>query len=391
MSISILWVILRILTSVIAGYVSFLRPITPMEITIPLYPPSAPIHQWLERALISPWMRWDALWYERIVSQGYSATDGTAQFHPLYPWLATPLVKIGVSPGLSLLIVGLLAGIALYYYFNKLALVDLKPRDAFFALMIFSLAPPAFILFAPYSEALFILLAVLCIYSMRNKSWWLAGIMGGLATLTRQQGIFLILPMAWEIWENDGKNFKSLFKHWRDLLALCIVASGMLVWILYRAFFINDFMVNFSNIQEFIYSTIISPSATAVVPEQKFLWPWQAIYYSAEKVLTHPDIDIWVNIIAAFLFLVILAFSWKSMRVSYRIYAFVITLVSFCYFTGTVHPYMGLPRHLFLAFPTFIGFTTKIDKMWMRLWLISASILGMSFLLILYVLKAWVP
>ncbi len=391
MNILALWVLLRILTSILAGYVSFLRPIAPIETKIPLFPLSAPISQWLERAFISPWLRRDAVWFERIVSQGYSATDGTTQFHPLYPWLATPLAKLGVSPILSLIIISLLAGVALFYCFYKLARLDLNPKDAFFALIIFGLAPPAIILFAPYSEALFLLLAVLCLYFLRKKSWWVAGIMGGLAALTRQQGIFLIFPMAWELWENTGKDIKSLLKHWKDVAATSLIALGLIIWVFYRAVVIKDFSVNFSSFQGFIYSLIISPSATAVVPVQQFVWPWQALYFAAEKLLTRPDIDIWVDVVCAFLFLVILAISWKSMRMSYRIYSLIITLVSFSYFTGTIHPFMGLPRHLFLAFPVFIGLTAVINKTWLRLVVPAISVIGMSCLTALYVLNTWVP
>ena len=143
----ILWIIVRLITSIIAAMVSSFKPMTPIEVAIPLFPPSSPIGQWLERALLSPWMRWDALWYQRIVTQGYSLSDGTAQFHPLYPWLAVPFARVGFTPALSLLIVSSLAGIALYYFFFKLARIDLPSSDATFALMLFAFAPPAFIIF----------------------------------------------------------------------------------------------------------------------------------------------------------------------------------------------------------------------------------------------------
>lgn len=391
MSFFITWILLRIITSIYAGVISTIRPIRPIELSIPFFPPSTPIIQWLDRAFISPWMRWDAIWFEKIVSQGYSAVDGTAQFHPLYPWLATPLATIGVSPALSLVIIGAVAGIGLFYGFNRLALLDLPPRDAFFALLVFSLAPPAFILFAPYSEALFLLLAVLCFYFMREKKWWLAGFLGGLAVLTRQQGVFLIFPMAWELWESAGRNFKTLLNQWKDALALSPILLGMIVWMLYRAIILNDFVINFKNIQGFIYSLLISPSATMVVPAQQFVWPWQALFYAFEKIFKQPDVDIWVNIITGFLFLVILAISWRKMRASYRIYALIITAISFSYTTGPLHPYMGLPRHLFLAFPVFFGFTSTINKSWTRILAVAISAVGMTFLLGLYVLNAWIP
>ena len=332
-----------------------LRPLTAIEIKIPFLPPSIPINEWLDRAFLSPWMRWDALWYQRIVTQGYSATDGTAQFHPLYPWMANLLAKIGISPTLSLLIISSLAGIVLFYFFPKLAQLDLPPGNSFFAIMLFAFAPPAFVLFAPYAEALFLLVAVLCLFFIRKKSWWLAGLMGGLAALTRQQGIFLLIPMAWELWENADRKPVNLRKKWRDWMALGLIPLGLVVWLIYRAVILSDIHFSFSNFQEFVYSIAISPSATMVVPVQEFIWPWLALKNSLVKIITNPDIDIWVNIILAVSFLILLAISWKKLRLSYKLYSLGITWVSFSYYTGPVHPYMGLPRHLLLAFPVFIG------------------------------------
>ena len=387
----LLWLILRILTSIFAGMVSSIKPIAPIEIMIPFFPPSAPLQQWFDRAFLSPWMRWDALWYQRIVTHGYSATDGTAQFHPLYPWLATPLAKIGISPALSLLMISSLAGIGLFYFFIKFAQLDLPPKDAFFALMLLAFAPPAFILFAPYPEALFLLAAVLCIIFIRRKSWWLAGLMGGLAALTRQQGIFLLIPMVWELWENADRELANLLKQWRDWLALGLIPAGMLIWLVYRAVILNDLPVSFANFQGFLYSFVISPSATNVVPIQQFIWPWQALKYAIVKLFTQPDIDIWVNIITGFLFLILSAISWRKIRLSYRLYSFIIIWVSFSYYTGPEHPYMGLPRHLLLAFPVFIGIAAFFNIPWIRLLIIGSSVAGMLFLLGLYVLNAWVP
>ncbi len=387
----VLWIVWRILTSIIAGMVSSIKPITSIEIRIPLLPPSSPLVQWFDRAFLSPWERWDAVWYQQIVTHGYSASDGTAQFHPLYPWLATPLAWLGISPTLSLLIITSLAGIALYYFFRKFASYDLTTKDATFAIMLFALAPPAFILFAPYSEALFLLAAVLCLVFLRKKSWWLAGLMAGLATLTRQQGILLAVPIAWELWENADREFPKFIQQWRNWFSLILVPVGLLIWLLYRAFLLNDIHTRMTNLQDFLYSFAISPSATKVVPEQQFVWPWQAIYLGFQKLLTKPDIDIWVNIIIALAFLVILAVSWVKMRMSYRLYSLAITLISFSYFTGSVHPYMGLPRHLFLAFPVFIGMAAVVKKQWHRLLLIGLSSVAMLFLLVLYVLKTWVP
>lgn len=55
-----------------------------------------------------------------------------------------------------------------------------------------------------------------------------------------------------------------------------------------------------------------------------------------------------------------MVFAWRYMRNSYRAYSLIIIRVAFGYHTGMLvsTPYMGLPRHLLLAFPVFIGLST---------------------------------
>jgi Gpi18-like mannosyltransferase len=386
-----LWLTLRFVTSIFTAFVSSIKPITPLELSLPLFPVNAPLSVWLERVLISPWTRWDVDWYQRIVSQGYTPTDGTAQFHPLYPWLATPLEKIGVSPVLSLLVVSSLAGLALFFLFWKLARLDLTPEQSTFALFLFGLFPPSLILFAPYPEALFLLLAVLCFWLARRKKWLLAGLIGGLASLTRQQGLFLIIPVAWELWEENRRDFSSLIKSWHHWLSLILIPGGYAIWIITRGLMLSDWGVRWTSVQDFIYSFMISPSANQVVPVQKFLWPWQALSLAIIKLVENPDTDIWVDLISGVVYLLILILAWKRMRISYRLYSAVIYLVSFSYYTGSIHPYMGLPRHLFLAFPLFIGLARRINKPWVRLISVGVSLSGMAFFSVLYVINTWVP
>src|SRR5690242_2678374 len=85
------WLMLRPLTGLWAALVAPLRPLTERERLIAAWPPSAPLGAWLERVLLAPWERRDAVYYIHIVGRGYRRDDGTLSFHPLLAWLATPL------------------------------------------------------------------------------------------------------------------------------------------------------------------------------------------------------------------------------------------------------------------------------------------------------------
>jgi len=67
------------------------------------------------------------------------------------------------------------------------------------------------------------------------------------------------------------------------------------------------------------------------------------------------------------------------------------TLAAFSYHTGSLHPYMGLPRHLLLAFPVFIPLGRVVRRRWQRLALVTIAALGWTLMNGFYVLHAWVP
>lgn len=385
-----LWLGLRVLTSLWVALVSPLRPLTTSEQTIALWPPTQPLGAWLGRVLLWPWLRWDAEYYLKIVQSGYRADDGTAQFHPLLAWLSTPLAWLTGQPLLALLLVSSLAGMLLVLAFERLARLDLGAESRIgVQLLLFS--PLAFGLFAPYTEGLWLLWAVLCLLWARQRRWWLAGLAGGLATLTRQQGVFLLLPLAWELWEACGRDWRRLLLRWRSWLALGLIPGGLLIWMVYRAVALGDLQANFSDPQALIYSLVISPSASKVVPEQAFLWPWVALSRALTISWRDSSLNNLVDLALGGSFLLLLAAAWRHMRISYRIYAVTIVLVSFGYYTGPFYPYMGLPRHLLLAFPVFIGAAPVFKSLGRRLVLVCLGLTGMLFLLALYVLHSWVP
>jgi hypothetical protein len=386
-----IWLGLRVLLSLWAALVSPLRPLTDRERIIPLGPPSGALLAWLERALLAPWERWDTGAYLAIVSRGYRPDDGTAQFHPLLAWLATPLALLGISPLLALMIVGGAAGLGLFVAFERLALLDLPARDARMSLVLLACAPPAFILFAPYTESLCLLWSVLCLLWARQGQWWLAGLAGALAVLTRQQGVFLVLPLAWELWEASDRDWRRALAGWRNWLAVGCLPAGLLIWLGYRAIALSDLKANLGDPQALIFSVLISPSSSKVVPVQAFLWPWQALGLALSVLTRTWDFSLIIDLVlgAGFTLLVVLA--WPRLRTSYRIYALTITFVSFAYYTGPIHPYMGLPRHLLLAFPIFIGLGPLFQRPWLRLTAMGCGILAALFLLLQYVINGWVP
>ena len=249
---------------------------TPREKAIPLWPPTAPYAAWVERVVVAPWQRWDAHYYVSIVERGYRADDGSAQFHPLLPLLAKPFFW---SPALGLLIVSSIASLFFMLVFYRLAALDIpNPETATKLMLAF---PVSFVLFAPYTESLWLMFATLSFWYARKSRWWAAGAAGALATLTRQQGIFLLLPLGYELWSRGERRSK----HW---IALALIPLALLGWILYRAVFLSDVHPDFSSFNALLYTTILAPSATKVVQYQAMLPPWEALWKAITITSTMP-------------------------------------------------------------------------------------------------------
>jgi hypothetical protein len=343
--------------------------------------------------LLAVWERWDTQYYMRIAGAGYSATDGTTTFHPLFPWLARPFSLLGGPPVAGLLLVSSCATLALYLAFNRLALLDHNSFKARTATFLFAFWPVSYVLYLPYSESLWLLFAVLCLLYARKNRWWLAGLTGALATLTRQQGLFLLAPLAWELFAAQGHDFKRTLMRWRSWLAFFLIPAAYLGWILYRTRFLEDVRPDFSTLSNLISSTLVSPASHLVVKDHAFMWPWKAAYLAIQRALSLSYVNPWMDLTLGALFLLLIALAWRDMKTSYRIYVVVIAVVSFSFHTGmtpTGGAYLSLPRHLLLAFPVFIGLASRFEHHRVLIVMIPGLVL-MTFLLFGYFWVRLVP
>jgi Gpi18-like mannosyltransferase len=385
-----LWLLLRVLTSAVALFPSILirkvsAEFSPLELNVPAWPPSFPLTTWLDRVLVQPWSRWDAQYYIWATSRGFSVTDGTASFHPLLVVMAKPIFYVTGSPLFGLLLVATFATLALYFCFYRLARLDLNDELAFRATILFAVFPGSYVFYAPYTESTFLLFSVLLFYFARERQWFLAGLCGALATLTRQQGLFLILPLVMELW--SAKERKPLA--FTNIL-LIPLAYGL--WILYRTFALADSYPDLSSFHGFIYSTVISSSAHRVVAEQDFLFPLHALYLALVKLWQVHNVPTITDLVLGACMVAITIISWRHLRNSYRVYALIILIVSFGYHTGmhVSSPYMGLPRHLLLAFPVFIGLAPRVSSYAMNK-LFKVGLLCLLLLTFFHCLRVWVP
>lgn len=135
-------------------------------------------------------------WYENIPGDDHTYR---ICFYPLYPILLRIVKTVTGNYGYAYLVLNnicaFLCGILAY----KLARKELGDRNtALKAVKYIFLMPAAFFLFVPMTESLFLLLTMACIYCLYEKKYLATGILAFCATLTRVQGMLLIVPIMIE-------------------------------------------------------------------------------------------------------------------------------------------------------------------------------------------------
>jgi hypothetical protein len=149
------------------------------------------------KALLTTVVRGDAVYYLDVASHGFvHARPQNLAFFPLYPSLIRVLgffIGSNVVAGALISIVAFALALVLLH---RLAELELGHRAADATVLLLAFAPLSFFFTAIYTESLFLLLSVGSVLAARRERWALAGVLGGLATLTRVTGILLIVPLA---------------------------------------------------------------------------------------------------------------------------------------------------------------------------------------------------
>src|SRR6266481_4394628 len=192
-------------------------------------------------AFFTSWNRWDAANYVRIAQFGYQRVYDTA-FFPLFPLLISAIAHLLGS--WSYLLVGtLLSNAALLgslFVIYQLAVESQGEQVAGRTLLYLCIFPTAFFFFAAYNESLFLLLTASAFLAMRRQKWWLAGILGFLAALTRSAGLFLVIPFLWELWMaretiigSEQSTMRKLLDILPRVLPLVLIPLGTLLYCVY--------------------------------------------------------------------------------------------------------------------------------------------------------------
>ena len=151
---------------------------------------------YLANAVVAPLARWDSGWYLQIAQGGYAHIRERMAFFPLYPGLMHVLGWVVRSDLVAGVLISLVAFAVALALIERLVRLDFDAEVARTTVLLIAFCPMAFFLSAVYTESLFLALTAGSLYAARRERWWLCGLLGFLAALSRNGGIALIIPAA---------------------------------------------------------------------------------------------------------------------------------------------------------------------------------------------------
>lgn len=214
------------------------------------------------------WQQWDAYHYQYIAVSGYSINWQTV-FFPLYPLLVSVLLKLHVcsDPAVAQLIISNIAWLILMAVFYQLVKEDMNEDIAHRTILYHSIFPTAFFLAAGYNESLLLCLVLLSFYQMRHGRWWLAGIFGFFACLTRSSGILLIVPFVYEYLSQGKFKIKQIMH--LPILSILLIPAGLGVFMAYSQLRFNDWL-------SFMHAEVLW--------NHHFAMPWVGIFIALQLI-----------------------------------------------------------------------------------------------------------
>jgi hypothetical protein len=337
-------------------------------------PPLA--NQGLEFPLVGVWQRWDACWYSKIATYGYETGQDSTAFWPLLPALMRLVaLPFGGDVALSGLVVAGVSYVAAIVGLLRLVTRDIGREVAERTVLFMSIAPAAFFLFAPFTEAPFLALTVWAILAARERSWVLAAVACLLAGLTRTQGVFLALPIAWEAWcawRERRAPGRRVFPEPASVAALMAPVVGFGAFVLATARLLGRTPMD----------------AQDVWGGKNFHAPWEVVTTTLNWIIDRHDSLEAFNLAMLLLFIVLVVVGIRRLPASYSLFA--IPQVALIAVRLQPTPLTSTTRYLEVIFPAFIVIAMAMGGRRRAATWVIGSTLALGALTWLFVVGDWV-
>ena len=322
--------------------------------------------------LFTAWERFDALWFLRIADSGYRLEDGSAAFFPVYP-LAVRAVSfvLGDRPFAASILVSnaeFLGALIVTYF---LTVSELSERTARTTVLLMCWFPTSFFFLMPYSEAVFLLLAVTAFWGARRRRWWIAALAGALAGATRSVGIVLVPALIVEALHQRSEGRGSA---WPGIGTAAATVGGLVAYLAWWGATAGEFL---------------APATRQANWERAFSWPWATLWQGTTAAFRYVGntnggywlID-WLIVIPV---LLASGYALLRLRPSYGIYLWGGLLLPLT-FVFEDRPLMSMPRFVLPLFPAFWGIALASERLHIPRWaVLCAGATGLGVLCVLTV------
>ena len=387
----------RVFTLMCAWFATFLLPLqTTFTPFLTSFRANLPYYIWI-------WGNFDGIHYMSIAEKGYSPFR--QPFFPLYPILVRILHQLTSLPYLlAALVTSHLMFLAAIWVIWKLFHIDgVRRSSRWLFLTILITFPTAFTFGSAYNDALFLLLACVTVLFTRQQRWGWASLVGGLATLTRLNGLALAVFIVAEYFTTtklktpskhdvkgttsgilsevtalalahtwDVSTFRKNLQHrihwqtiWKTRIWLVLlIPIAFLTYLTYIQITFHSWQVLFTSM--------------SIWNQDHIVFPLQVVWRYLKILRFHQPtyITYWVAVIelgfVAFYSLVVLL-AIRKIRFSYWI--FIVAMLLMPMLTGT---FAGMPRYALHLYPFFLALTVLLEDRpaWLRIeYLVTSSIM----------------
>lgn len=321
--------------------------------------------------LFGIWQRWDTVYYQIIVEQGY-VNERASVFFPLYPLTAKILSRLtGLGSLESLWVISTLAylvALVLLYILTEEKFGSAIARRSVAALAVF---PSSFFFLALYPQGLGLALVLVSVWLAQKQRWLACALFSLLAGLTHSTALPLSLIILTETVIFIHQNTHPW--RWVTLFIAGMPALGI------GLFWVWRIKQGFSSIV-----SIQAEFARYPAPVWKNLANWIAML---PQHLLSPD---WIiNLIALILTLASIVWSGKRIKIGWAM--FQASLLIIVLRVVVPHdPLLSYNRYVLIGFPIYIMLGYWSNSHMKRLFGFAFGVLGQIFLLVLFLLWSWV-
>jgi hypothetical protein len=182
---------------------------------------------------------WDGKWFLLAVEHGYPAhlpmvhghvAANPIAFFPLFPLLVRAIDLTGLPAGWSALLLSAVTGATAVYGVGLLARRMAGDRAGQRAALLFAVFPGSFVFSLPYSEGLVITFVSLGLIALLDRRWWLAGLLGAIATAGSPVALAFVVSCLWSAGRAVVKE-----RNYAALVAPLLAPIGFVAFMAYLA------------------------------------------------------------------------------------------------------------------------------------------------------------